>query len=247
MKKITILSLLLTVSFAMNAQTFNFNTDGDQEGWIGKNATLSVAAGIMSLTPDNHKNPNIQLNNGIDADANGYIHLGVKNHSNIANEIRFLIKNSAGNGDSFVNAAMNQSDSDFQVYSLELSGADGWSGIVDAITIRFTERNTKLNGVADMIDLDYIIFDSNPTMNVKSLEKFNFSFYPNPVQNEVNLFATQPIEQITVYSLLGQEVLNLKFDNQSKPIINMSSLSAGIYNMKVKIAGTLGIVKLIKK
>lgn len=247
MKKITFLFLLLTVSFVIKAQTFNFDTDGDQEDWIAKNAELSVADGIMTLTPDNHKNPNIQYLDGIDADASGYIHLGIKNHSNIANEIRFVVRNAADDNNTFVNASITKGDSDFQVYTLELAGADGWSGNVDAITIRFTERNTNLNGATDNIDIDYIIFDNNSTLNVESLAKFNFSFYPNPVQNEVNLSATEPIEHIQVYTLLGQEVLNVKLDNQSRPTINTSSLSTGIYNMKVKIGDTVGIVKLIKK
>lgn len=247
MKKITLLFLLLTVSFALKAQTYNFNTDSDSEGWEGKNGTISIAGGVMTMSPANHKNPNIQFNNGIDANANGYIHLRIKNYSNITNEIRFVIKNSLGTGDTFVNTNITKTDSDFKTYDLQLSGADGWSGTVNAITIRFTERNTNLNGPADNIDIDYIVFDNNATLKVESLEKFKFSFYPNPTKEEVNLSATQPVEQIQVYTLLGQEVLNVKFDNQLKQVVNIPSLSPGIYNMKVTIGDTVGVVKFIKK
>lgn len=251
MKKITLLFLLFNVSIVSNAQTFNFDSasideEGKVEGWEGKNGVLSLANGIMTLTPSNHKNPNIQFRGGIDANANGYVHLRIKNHSNVANEIRMVFRNAADDSNTFVNSSMTKGDTDFQVYTLKLSGADGWSGNVDHITIRFTERNTNLNGAADNIDIDSIIFDNNATMSLKSLDKFNFSFYPNPARHEINLGATQAINQVQIYSLLGQEVLNIKFNDQSRPIVNIASLSAGMYNMKVKIGDSEGVVRIIK-
>ncbi|MFB9056882.1 T9SS type A sorting domain-containing protein [Mariniflexile ostreae] len=247
MRKITLLVILLTVSFTVRAQTFNFDTDADLEGWEGKNAAVAVAGGIMTLTPDNHKNPNIQYVNGIDAGTQGYVHLRLKNKSSIINEIRFVIRNAANDNNTFINTAMTTEDADFKTYDLELTGADGWSGVVDAITIRFTERNTNLNGPADNVEIDYIIFDNKATLNVESLEKFKFSVFPNPAQNEINFSSTQPVEQIQIYSLLGQEVLHLKMDNPSKPMVNIASLSKGIYNMKVKIGSSIGIVKIVKE
>tara|TARA_R110001592_G_scaffold363328_1_gene684155 strand:+ start:19168 stop:19908 length:741 start_codon:yes stop_codon:yes gene_type:complete len=245
MRKITFL-LLLNLSFVANAQTFNFDTNEDSEGWVGKNGSISVDSGIMTLTPANHKNPNIQYANGIDADANGYVHLKLKNNSSIANEIRFVIKNAVGDGDTFINTNITTRDTDFKTYDLELSGADGWSGTVNAITMRFTERSTVLDGTADNTDIDYIIFDNKVTLKTESLEKFKFSFYPNPTQDKVILSATETVEQVQIYNLIGQEVLNVKLGNQIKQEINIASLSTGVYNMKVIIGDIIGVVKIIK-
>lgn len=83
------------------------------------------------------------------------------------------------------------------------------------------------------ISVDKQIFDS-------------FTFYPNPAENEVNLNATEPIDQVTVYNLLGQQVLTAK-PGTTEAQINVERLESGIYAMQVIIDGSQKTFKIIKK
>lgn len=73
-----------------------------------------------------------------------------------------------------------------------------------------------------------------------------FTFYPNPVENQLNLRAETPIENLKVYNLRGQEVLS-ETPNSVEAQLQTQSLSTGIYLMKVKLQGVQKTYKLIKQ
>ncbi len=72
-----------------------------------------------------------------------------------------------------------------------------------------------------------------------------FSFYPNPTNGIVNLKAASTIENATVYNVLGQKVLEKNAATNTLNI-DLSSLSAGTYILKVSIDGQIGTYKVIK-
>ena len=85
---------------------------------------------------------------------------------------------------------------------------------------------------------------------VLSNEKFDTSsiFIANPVKNTLSIKGiTDIVNQVSVYSILGQEVLTKKVDTQSTLNIDFSSLTSGIY--LVKLQGDTGsfIKKIIKE
>lgn len=73
------------------------------------------------------------------------------------------------------------------------------------------------------------------------------SLFPNPAQNEVNLKSSMPELEfctISVYSSIGQEVINTPFENNKT--INISELPNGIYFVKLNDSRTtLSTKKLI--
>ncbi|MBK5212668.1 MAG: T9SS type A sorting domain-containing protein [Flavobacteriaceae bacterium] len=73
-----------------------------------------------------------------------------------------------------------------------------------------------------------------------------FKFYPNPAQDMLNLSAKNAIENVSIFSLLGQKVLKIT-PNQNKPSINVASLTPGVYVMKVTIEGQSATYKIIKQ
>lgn len=81
---------------------------------------------------------------------------------------------------------------------------------------------------------------SNPDFDSNS-----FSFYPNPTNDLVNFSSRNTIENITIYNLLGQEVLFQEV-NSYEFIIDISNLSIGTYVGKVNTNGKSQSVKLIK-
>jgi hypothetical protein len=84
-------------------------------------------------------------------------------------------------------------------------------------------------------------FLNNPSFNAA-----NFKAYPNPVKDFLNLSYTQDISNVTIFNLLGQQVLAKKV-NASKSRIDMSGICAGTYFVKVTINNQVNIIKVIKQ
>ncbi len=83
-------------------------------------------------------------------------------------------------------------------------------------------------------------------LSVDSLEFENFSFFPNPVENTLVLNSKNEIQNVLIYTLLGQEVLNSQ-PNSNNPTLEMSHLPTGAYFMKVSIDGNEKTYRLLKK
>lgn len=73
----------------------------------------------------------------------------------------------------------------------------------------------------------------------------DFIFYPNPVENQLNLKAANAIEEVSVYNLLGQEVLASE-PNQLQTQIDLQGLAPAIYMMEVRINGVKKVFRVVK-
>jgi hypothetical protein len=74
-----------------------------------------------------------------------------------------------------------------------------------------------------------------------------FVLYPNPTKDFLHFQAkttNEAIESITIYNLLGKQVLTQKASNNEA--INVSGLPQGIYMCQVKTATTSQTIKFIK-
>jgi hypothetical protein len=77
-----------------------------------------------------------------------------------------------------------------------------------------------------------------------TLEGFNF--FPNPAQDVINLDARTGIENVTMFNLLGQKVLEQKVDGLSTYQLNVSTMAKGTYLMQVTSNGKTGVYRVIK-
>lgn len=82
-----------------------------------------------------------------------------------------------------------------------------------------------------------------------STENFNqevaFSYYPNPVNNNLTLSAQKEINNVSVYNMVGQEVYR-STPNTMTNVVDMSGLQAGAYFVKVTVGNAIKTVKVIK-
>ena len=69
----------------------------------------------------------------------------------------------------------------------------------------------------------------------------NFNYYPNPVEQRLNISSTGIVEDVQIFNMLGQEVIHVE-PNMESPQINMSGLQAGAYMMKASIEGAFTII-----
>jgi hypothetical protein len=104
-----------------------------------------------------------------------------------------------------------------------------------------------------------IYFDTNPaiitnTFNTRFVnalvnEDFtfsNFSYFPNPVRNTLNISNDSIIDEVSITSTLGQQIFTKKI-NSIQAEIDVSALSKGVYFIKISSQGLEKTSKIIKE
>ena len=85
-----------------------------------------------------------------------------------------------------------------------------------------------------------------PILNNSSFAFSNLNYFPNPVKNTLTISNGTLIESVAISSILGQQILTQKV-NDLETEINLSSLSNGIYFVKVVCDGAEKTIKIIKE
>jgi len=87
----------------------------------------------------------------------------------------------------------------------------------------------------------------NATLSIGDLQlSEEFKFYPNPVNDVLNISAKNNIEKLQIVNMLGQ-VVKTATPNINKYQLIFSDLSAGIYLVKASINNTEGTFRIVKK
>jgi hypothetical protein len=84
------------------------------------------------------------------------------------------------------------------------------------------------------------------TLSAESFEIENLTFYPNPVENQLNITASDVITIIEVYNLIGQQIKSIS-NNSNTIQIDLSELSSSTYIIKVYSEQKNQTIKVIKK
>ena len=93
--------------------------------------------------------------------------------------------------------------------------------------------------------IDNVTLYKGDILAVNDFAKNEFSVYPNPVKDMLNIKSTASVDNVTVYDILGKVVLQ---ENPGKisPAINMSGLASGSYLVKVTIGNSSKTIKVLK-
>ncbi len=107
-------------------------------------------------------------------------------------------------------------------------------------TTQLTFTATDSSGNTDTCSQDLIIEE---TLGLSDLEfRESVRVFPNPAQNYISIEAAIPIENIEIYTMLGQKLIQ---SNELRDI-NISQISTGIYFVKI-ISGSYTVTKQIIK
>ena len=68
---------------------------------------------------------------------------------------------------------------------------------------------------------------------VQDIINQSFSVFPNPAHDVLNVASEQPIEEISLFNAMGQNLLNWLPSNNTVQL-NLSDLPAGVYFLKIK-------------
>ncbi|MBP6755120.1 MAG: T9SS type A sorting domain-containing protein [Bacteroidia bacterium] len=121
------------------------------------------------------------------------------------------------------------------------------AGVADTdYKIKYTLTSTADADGSGTNDTDSITqtFKVVTTLGVNQLEKSTFSFYPNPTNNVINISSEQDIKTISLFNLLGQEVVSRSI-NAKQYTLNVENLSKGTYLMKVVSENTAEFQKVV--
>lgn len=78
-------------------------------------------------------------------------------------------------------------------------------------------------------------------------EEFGLKMYPNPASKEVYFtFSSDNLIEVYVFDVFGKPIVNT-FVTDSKPSVDISSFSAGMYIVKVQSSKSIKTIKLIKE
>ncbi len=91
---------------------------------------------------------------------------------------------------------------------------------------------------------DFRLVDGN-VLSTNDINSIEFSVYPNPVTDLLNIASRSAVNTISVYNVLGK-LVHQSSPNTISPSIDMGTYESGIYFVKVTIGNSSKTVKIIK-
>jgi hypothetical protein len=85
----------------------------------------------------------------------------------------------------------------------------------------------------------------NFTTDVSNENENNFTIYPNPVSENVNIQLNSENTKISIYNSMGQKILN-QITDQKNRIISLQNLPEGVYTVEVINGSKSAVKKMIK-
>jgi|UPI000482ADC4 hypothetical protein len=82
-------------------------------------------------------------------------------------------------------------------------------------------------------------------LGVTSFEASNIRMYPNPTSTVLTIEANNVVENVTLYNVLGQQVL-AKTSNSNSVTLDVANLQTGVYIVKTMIGGVASTSRLVK-
>mgnify|MGYP006210119549 FL=1 len=145
----------------------------------------------------------------------------------------YVFENQGGNWQQIDNAIVGIANEDSNGFSIAIS-QDGSRVAVGALN-----NDTAGNNAGQVR-----VFE-NTSLSTTDFETNTISFFPNPAKDNVNFVSVNTIERISIYNLLGQEVISKQvYSNEFN--LDISNLSNSTYVVKLINNNKSQSVKLIK-
>ena len=113
---------------------------------------------------------------------------------------------------------------------------------VTSLTASLLTLDIEINGGAYW----RFVLAKQSALGVASFNTPKVSMYPNPTSGIVTIEASSVIESITVYNVLGQEMLSQK-GNSASETLNISNLKSGVYLVRTTSNGKTATSRIVKE
>ena len=161
-------------------------------------------------------------------------------------------------GDShWINWELDQSDFNYtdvgnwQTLTWDISAWDDvYAEYMTAVVFFFdvqTDNPTQTGADAslDVFDVDDFVFGDFASLSTKNNSLSDFTVYPNPTTDFVNINSANTIDSYRIYDLTGRVVKSSSpYSNNLR--IDVTSLNKGVYMVKLNSGDKTGSIKLIK-
>ena len=98
-------------------------------------------------------------------------------------------------------------------------------------------------------DIDFFVDNfsiTSSTLGTNDLEVSQFTYFPNPVNDQLTIKAQNDVKDISVYNMLGQLVLR-QVPNSLDCVVDMAAMQSGAYFVKVSIGNSVDTIRVLKK
>jgi len=128
--------------------------------------------------------------------------------------------------------------------ALENSGSNSCN-FLDLVTIDAVEGQTYYLSAEANFNTTVFIF-GDAILGTEANEIEEFTFFPNPVDDILNLNAGVPIESVSIFSISGQKIIEQQLSTTNSQL-DLSNLTTGIYLMQAVVGGQEETFKIIKQ
>lgn len=111
--------------------------------------------------------------------------------------------------------------------------------LVDNTTYYATQTISSCPSTASLAVLAQV------ALNTNGFDLSKFKFYPNPVHDILNIDYAQSISKVEVYNAVGQ-LVSVKYQTGVSTKVNMSTLSDGVYLIKLSSENSTQIIRVVK-
>lgn len=116
--------------------------------------------------------------------------------------------------------------------------------IYDKASIFFNFIPAVPNAVEGTYYFDNVSYGA--ALGLSSFETSNVKMYPNPTSSVFTIEANEVVESVSLYNVLGQEVLT-KNPNSNSVSIDIANLQTGVYVVKTMIGGVSATSRIVRK
>jgi len=129
---------------------------------------------------------------------------------------------------------------DEEVFDFQESFAFGDQIFMELAGINFFSASTH-----NEMYIDDLRVAEGEFLDTPSFAENTFTVYPNPVQDVLNINAKETVDAVTVFDILGKQVLSVT-PNTRDAKVDFSALTSGAYFVRVTVNGISDTVKVIK-
>ncbi|TRX25207.1 T9SS type A sorting domain-containing protein [Flavobacterium franklandianum] len=97
-----------------------------------------------------------------------------------------------------------------------------------------------------IVYVDNIYLHNNIVLGTQKFETSKVKMYPNPVKNTLTIEANSEIQRVSVYNILGQEVMKSS-PKSNTTTLQTNELQKGVYMVTTEIEGKLNTSKVVKE
>ncbi len=232
----------------------------------GATTTFDVCVGSMPVAPSNDSCGTAEVISSLPHNANYDATSATNNAGSITSSSCIdmndgvWFKITGDGGDISITASPDAWDLGVAVYSGVVCEStytcvddsnNGTIDVIEGVTFTSTLGTTYYINVAypSATNNPEGVFDLAITSSTLSIDKIlakGFVYYPNPVENVLSMRANEPIQQISLYSVLGKEIKRVN-QNDIQAELNLENLPTGAYFVKAFVGGSSGTFKILKK